>query len=85
MKPSALLAYFGSQAAIARTLGCSQPSVNEWFEKDSVPEGRQYQAQLATNGELVADRPADRAAALGLSPGGAAHCLSPSVSEGAHA
>lgn len=60
MTPSDLLAHFGSQTAIARALGCSQPSVNEWFKDGSVPEGRQYQVQLATNGKLKADKPAAR-------------------------
>lgn len=63
MTPSDLLKHYGSQTAIARALGCTQPSVNEWFEKDAVPEGRQYQAELATNGKLKAAKPANRDAA----------------------
>jgi DNA-binding transcriptional regulator YdaS (Cro superfamily) len=61
MTPSDLLSYYKSQAAIARALGCSQPSVCEWFEKGAVPEGRQYQVEIATKGKLKADKPASRA------------------------
>ena len=41
-------------------LGCKQPSVAEWFEKGEVPEGRQYQLELATQGALKAEKPAKR-------------------------
>jgi predicted XRE-type DNA-binding protein len=63
MTPQEVLAHFGSQAEIARVLGCKQPSVAEWFEKGEVPEGRQYQLQIATDGVLQADKPANRHAA----------------------
>lgn len=52
--------HFGTQAEIARVLGCKQPSVAEWFDKGEVPEGRQYQLELATAGKLKADKPANR-------------------------
>lgn len=56
-----LLEYFGTKAAIARALGVSSPSVAEWFDPDiGVPDGRQYQAQIATKGKLKADLPALR-------------------------
>jgi hypothetical protein len=60
MTPQALLEHYGSQAEIARVFGCAQPSVKEWFDNGMVPEGRQYQAELATGGKLRADKPADR-------------------------
>lgn len=60
MTPQEVLNHFGTQAEIARVLGCGQPSVAEWFEKGKVPEGRQYQLELATAGTLVAEKPANR-------------------------
>jgi len=49
--------FFGSPGALATALGCGQSSVSEWKE---IPEGRQYQIELATRGKLKADRPALR-------------------------
>ena len=61
MNAQDLLEYFGTKAAIARALGVSSPSVAEWFDPGiGVPEGRQYQAQIATKGKLKADLPALR-------------------------
>ena len=60
MTPNQLLKYFGTQQAIADAFGCSQASVAGWFAKGVVPEGRQYQAQIATFGVLMADKPALR-------------------------
>lgn len=60
MAPQDLLDHFGTQSEIARVLGCAQPSVFEWFEKGQIPEGRQYQIELATNGALRASKPANR-------------------------
>lgn len=60
MTPQQVLDHFGTQAEIARVLGCKQPSVAEWFDKDEVPEGRQYQLELATGGALKAAKPANR-------------------------
>lgn len=61
MTANDLLKYFGTKSAIAHALGCSPASVAEWFDEGSkVPEGRQYQAQLATKGKLKADLPALR-------------------------
>lgn len=56
-----LIAYYGSQAAAARALGLKPPSVQEWKEK-GIPEPRQAQYELDSNGELKAERP-QRAAA----------------------
>jgi len=67
MTPNDLLTEWRTKAEIARVLGVEPPSVSEWFEKGEVPEGRQYQIQLASGGRLKADKPAvrisDRAAA----------------------
>jgi hypothetical protein len=60
MTPQQVLDHFGTQAEIARVLGCKQPSIAEWFEKGEVPEGRQYQLEIATDGALVAEKPANR-------------------------
>lgn len=60
MTPQEVLTHFGTQAEIARVLGCKQPSIAEWFDKGEVPEGRQYQLEIATKGKLVADKPANR-------------------------
>jgi DNA-binding transcriptional regulator YdaS (Cro superfamily) len=60
MSPQQVLEHFGTQAEIARALGCRQPSVAEWFAEGRVPEGRQYQIELATKGALKADKPAKR-------------------------
>lgn len=67
MSPQQALEYFGTKAEIARVLGITAPSVVEWFDAGVIPEGRQYQLELATGGALKADRPANRtAAASGL-------------------
>lgn len=60
MTPQQLLDHFGTQIEIARVLGVKPPSVAEWFENGEIPDGRQYQAELATGGKLTADRPANR-------------------------
>ncbi len=60
MTPNDVLRYYKTKAEIARATGCEPPSVGEWFEKGEIPEGRQYQIELATNGQLRASRPADR-------------------------
>lgn len=60
MSPRQVLDYFGTRARAARVLGCSQPAMIEWEQTGEVPEGRQYQIELATGGALRADLPADR-------------------------
>lgn len=60
MTPQQVLDHYGSQAEIARVLGCRQSSVFEWFDKGEVPDGRQYQIEIATGGVLKADKPANR-------------------------
>lgn len=49
-----------TQAEISRVLGVKPPSVAEWFENGAVPEGRQYQVEIASGGALKADKPAIR-------------------------
>jgi DNA-binding transcriptional regulator YdaS (Cro superfamily) len=50
------IVHFGSQAALARALGITQPSVAGWG--DVVPLGRQYQLEVITSGALRAARDA---------------------------
>lgn len=61
MSPKELIAHYRSQSAAAAALGCAQSTVAEWVAAGSIPDGRQYQAELATRGRLKADRPALRA------------------------
>lgn len=49
-----LIEHFGSQGAVARAIGLSQPSVWEW-QKNGVPEDRQLEFQKLTGGALKAD------------------------------
>ena len=60
MTPKDLLRYYGTKAEIARVSGVERASITEWFAKGEVPEVRQYQFELATNGKLRSSRPADR-------------------------
>lgn len=60
MSPKQALKFFGTQATIARVLGVKAPSVSEWFDLGYLPEGRQYQLELASAGALRADLPANR-------------------------
>ena len=68
MTPTQALNFFGSKAEIARVLGISPPSVIEWFDKGEIPDGRQYQIELATDGALRADQPANRKTAAAEAP-----------------
>ena len=60
MTPNDLLEFFGTKAEIARACGVEPPSITDWFASGEVPETRQYQIELATNGQLRASKPADR-------------------------
>jgi len=54
------LDHFGSIPKMARALGVAPPSVYDWIAADAIPEVRQYQIELATDGALKADKPALR-------------------------
>ena len=54
-----IIKYFGTQAEAARRLGVAPQTILEW-EFVGVPDGRQYQVELATKGRLRASKPADR-------------------------
>lgn len=60
MTPVELVTFFRTQAASARALGCAQSTIAEWVSDGAIPESRQYQVQLATRGQLKADKPALR-------------------------
>lgn len=62
MSPQELVTHYGTQSAAAKALGCGQSTVAEWCSDGVIPEGRQYQIELATGGALVADKPAFRGA-----------------------
>lgn len=50
--------FFGSKTRLSSALGVALPTVYEWERE--IPEGRQYQIELATGGALKADKPALR-------------------------
>lgn len=60
MTPKDLIDYFGGISKAARALGCKPQTIHDWIDSGQVPEGRQYQAELATGGQLRAARPALR-------------------------
>lgn len=60
MTPQQLIEHFHTQSNAAKALGCAQSTVAEWCAEGVIPEGRQYQIELATGGKLVADKPALR-------------------------
>jgi DNA-binding transcriptional regulator YdaS (Cro superfamily) len=60
MSPKTVIEFYGGLSATARALGCKPQTVSEWVDNGEVPEGRQYQIELATNGALRADKPALR-------------------------
>jgi hypothetical protein len=51
-----LIEFYGTQEAAAGALGIKQPSVADW-KKGGIPEPRQAQYQIITNGKLKADIP----------------------------
>ena len=55
MRTKAAIKKFGSAANLARALGISRQSIHDWG--DEVPQGRAYQLEVLTNGELKAPRP----------------------------
>jgi len=55
-----LIAQWGTVGNIAAALGASSQAVSDW-RITGIPEGRQYQVELATGRRLRADLPALRA------------------------
>lgn len=60
MSPQQVIEFYGTQVNVASALGIAQSSVSGWVQAGAVPMERQYQVELATNGQLRADLPADR-------------------------
>lgn len=60
MTPKQVFKFFGGMPQTARALGVALPSVYDWMYAGQVPDLRQYQIQLATNGKLRANKPANR-------------------------
>lgn len=61
MDPQKVIDHFGgTQASAAKALGVAQSSIAEWVAKGEVPEGRQYQIEIASEGVILADKPAYR-------------------------
>lgn len=50
-----VLDYFDGIPAASKALGISYQAVQQWVDKDEVPEGRQWQLQAMTNGKLKAE------------------------------
>ena len=53
MNKSDVLSYFGGVAATAKALGISHVAVSKWG--NTIPQGRAYQIEVLTGGELKAD------------------------------
>lgn len=53
MNKGDVLSYFGGVAATAKALGISHAAVVKWG--DTIPQGRAYQIEVLTGGELKAD------------------------------
>lgn len=53
MNKSDVLSYFGGVAATAKALGISHVAVSKWG--DTIPQGRAYQIEVLTGGELKAE------------------------------
>lgn len=47
------IAYFGSQQALAATLGIRSPSISEWRVRNKVPAERCLAIEQATNGAVT--------------------------------
>lgn len=50
-----VISHFGSQAAVAKALGITQPSISDWNRSGSIPQLRQLQIEQVTDGALKAD------------------------------
>lgn len=53
MKKADAINYFGSAAELARKLNISEAAVSQWG--NTIPQGRAYQIEVVTGGELKAD------------------------------
>ncbi len=60
MNAKQVVEFFGTQVKAAQALGIAQSSIAEWVSSGDVPMVRQYQIEIATEGQLRADLPALR-------------------------
>ena len=58
MTPNQVIQHFDGIPNAAKELGITYQAIQQWVQKGEVPEGRQYQIELLTNGALKADRSA---------------------------
>jgi DNA-binding transcriptional regulator YdaS (Cro superfamily) len=56
MTPQRAVKHFGTQVALAASLGVSQPAVSNWVKRGRVPAIQQLALQSITAGALKADR-----------------------------
>jgi DNA-binding transcriptional regulator YdaS (Cro superfamily) len=54
MKTADAIKFFGTRTALAKALGITKQAVTQWGE--TVPEGRAYQLQVITGGQLSAEQ-----------------------------
>lgn len=47
------ITFFGSKSKLAEAIGVTKQAVGQWVD---IPEPRQYQIQVISNGALLADR-----------------------------
>lgn len=59
MTTSHAVKYFGSKAALAKALGINKGAVSQWGE--TIPQGRAYQIEVLTGGQLKANPAASSA------------------------
>ncbi|EZH80398.1 Cro/CI family transcriptional regulator [Aeromonas hydrophila] len=60
MKKADAIKFFGSAAELARKLNISEAAVSQWGE--TIPQGRAYQIEVLTGGELKAAQSQPRTA-----------------------
>lgn len=54
MKIDKVIAFFGSQVAVAQALGVQQPTISNWRTRGHIPHLQQLRLEHITNGELKA-------------------------------
>lgn len=53
MKKADAISYFNSAAALAKALKISEAAISQWGQ--TIPQGRAYQIEVLTSGQLKAD------------------------------
>ncbi|TNJ06647.1 Cro/Cl family transcriptional regulator [Aeromonas veronii] len=53
MKKQTAIKHFGGANKLAQALGCKPQAISQWGE--NVPQGRAYQIEVLTSGQLKAD------------------------------